>query len=200
MNRRFLIERVIPLLIFFALWLIDRLAPLFLLPLFFLPFVYVIFIEKKAISNLGFRKGGLQYSIYLGSSFSVLLMAVYYFVFIIHYFDIEHEIPSIYGVFTNVIWLPLYEEVAFRGFFLSHFSDSSFSAWTKRNFTVNLFQSVLYLSVYTYYLVTHAYFMLVPMFFLSFLNGIIFLMTRNIYGCLLTHSALNAFILLLSLV
>jgi membrane protease YdiL (CAAX protease family) len=195
-----MIERIIPLILFLALWLVEWFASILMLPSFLLLFLYVIFIEKKAISNLGFHRAGLQYSLYLGSSFSMLLMAVYYFAFVIHYFDIGHEIPSIFEVFTNVIWLSLYEEVVYRGFFLSHFSDSTYSAWTKRNFVVNLFQSVLYLSIYLNYAVNGAYFMLVPMFLLGIINGIIFQKIKNIYGCLILHSIFNAFTIILNFV
>lgn len=200
MNEKFMIERIIPLFLFLFIWLVEWFASLLMLPLFLLLFLYVIFMERKAISYLGFHKAGSQYSLYLGSSFSVLLMAVYYFTFIIHYFDIGHEIPSIFEVLTSVIWLPLYEEVTYRGFFLIHFSDSTYSAWTKRNFAVNIFQSILYLSIYLNYTMTGAYFMLIPMFLLGIINGIIFQKTKNIYGCLILHLAFNAFVVILNFI
>ena len=127
-------------------------------------------------------------------------MTIYYFVYLYHYFDIRHDIPTVYDIFTDIVWYPLYEETAYRAFFLSHYAQLNVSSSSKRNLTVNLLQSILFLSIHKHHIVSGVYLVLVPVFLLGFMNGIIFQKTRNIYGCLIAHSVLNAFALILRLV
>ena len=118
MEKTVLVEKVAPAIIFLALWLNGSVYPLLLLP-----FLYVIFVEKRGIRFLGFQKNGASKSLYLGTMVSVFLIITHCFVFR-HYFPLIGRLtPNLYDIFTDVFWYPLYEEIAYRSFFLNHFAD-----------------------------------------------------------------------------
>jgi len=192
LRRELLIEKVGPALIFLALWLDGWFYPLLLLP-----FLYVILVEKKAISWLGFRKQGLQPSISLGLLTASLLMVIYYPIFMQYMPLLERRLPSLYDLITDVVWYPLYEEAAYRSFLLTHFADFRTSSFTKRNLLLNSLQAVLFLSIHKHHVVSGRPLVLVTVLALALLNGLIFLKTRNISGCILSHCAINGFALFL---
>lgn len=133
LQRDVVVSRVFPALIFFSLWLDGQLFPLILLP-----FLYVLLVEKKDGQWLGFRKQESKSSIYLSFLVSVLLIVTYYPIFLYYSSLIEKQLPSVYDVFTDIIWYPSYEEVAYRSFFLVHFAVFDCSSLSKRNLSVNL--------------------------------------------------------------
>lgn len=176
-----LVSKVLPGLIFFFLWLDGWFYPLILLP-----FLYVFLVEKKGVQWLGFRMQEFKSSISLGLLISVVISAVYYMLFLFYYSLIERPLPSLYTVFADVIWYPFYEEFAYRGFFLVHFAVLDSSSLSKRNLSVNLVQSFLFLSIHCHHLTSGMPWVLVLVFPLALLNGFLFLRTRNIFGCLLS--------------
>jgi len=187
-----MINKVGPALIFCALWLDGWFYPLLLLP-----FLYVILVEKKETSWLGFRKQGLQPSISLGLSTAILLMVTHYPIFM-HYIPlIEEGVLSLYDIFTDVVWYPLYEETAYRSFLLVHFADFEASSFSKRNLLLNFLQAALFLSIHKHHVTSGRPLVLVTVLGLALLNGLIFLKTRNISGCILSHCAINGFALFL---
>ncbi len=192
MERRLLIEKALPALVFFFLWLNGGFYPLLLLP-----FLYVILIEKKDLAWLGFKKQETLPSICSGLLVSVFLMAVYYPISR-HYAPlIGMRLATLHDLFTDIAWFPLYEEVAYRSFLLAHFARFGSSNLSKRNILVNLTQSLFFLSIHGHHLASGVALVLLPVLLLGLLNGFLFIKTRNILGCLLSHSATNGFALLL---
>jgi membrane protease YdiL (CAAX protease family) len=127
---------------------------------------------------------------------ALVLIGVYYPIFL-HYFSdiVKGESPNLYGFFLDVVWYPVYEETAYRSFTLSHFANPDESSLSTRNLVVNVTQSLLFLSIHKHHFPLPL--VLVPVFLLAFLSGMLFLRTRNIYGCIVSHSILNGFALLL---
>ena len=190
MKRRVWVEKIFPALIFFSLWLDGWFFPIILLPI-----VYVLIVEKKSLGWLGFSRDKLYFSLSSGVVKALVLSAAYYPIFL-NYLDImKTGTVTIYSIFLDVVWYPIYEEVTYRSFLFSHFAEADQSYLSSRNLTVNLFQSLLFLSIHKHHFSTPL--VLLPVFFLGLVNGFLFLKTRNIYGCIVSHSALNGFALLL---
>lgn len=192
MTREVWIGKVLPALIFIALWMDGGVYPLLLLPVF-----YVLFVEKKRLGWLGFGNDGFWLSVSAGAVASVGLSLVYYGVFLYYLPAFERQPLAPWAVFTDVLWYPLYEEIAYRSFFLVHFGDPGASGLSRRNLLANLSQSLLFLSIHWHHVISGMLLVLVPVFMLAILNGFIFLRTRNLYGCLLSHAALNGFALII---
>jgi len=189
-SRDLLIRRIIPALIFLSLWLDGWLFPLILLPI-----LYVLLIEKKSLEWLGFSRHGLQSSMLVGVLITSLLCVIYCPIFFYYLPTMEREAIDLYSIFLDVIWYPVYEELAYRAFALSHFAEPHGSYLSTKNLSANLIQSLLFLSIHKHHFSVPL--VLVPVFLLGLLNGFLFIKTRNIYGCILTHSTLNGFALLL---
>lgn len=188
LEKTVLVEKVAPAIIFLALWLNGSVYPLLLLP-----FLYVVFVEKRGIRFLGFQKNGASKSLYLGTMVSALLMITHYFVFR-HYFPLIGRLtPNLYDIFTDVLWYPLYEEIAYRSFFLNHFADLNLPSVHRKNLVVNLAQSTFFVLIHKHHVASGVPLVLVAVFLLAFLNGFVFNKTKNISGCLLSHCAVNAF-------
>lgn len=192
LKREVWVAKVIPALIFFALWLDGWFFPLILLPI-----IYVLFVEKKSLGWLGFSRHEIRFSLGIGVIIALVLSGMYYPIFL-HYLHIwKMEIVTIYSIFLDVIWYPIYEEFTYRSFLFSHFAKLDKSCLSSRNLMVNIFQSLFFMSIHKHHLSVPL--VLLPVFFLGLMNGLLFLKTRNIYGCIASHSALNGFALLLRL-
>lgn len=192
MERGLLVSKGFPALIFFSLWLNGWFYPL-ILP----PFLYVILVEKKGVQWLGFRMQEFKLSISLGLLTSIVLSVMYYLLFLHYSSLIVRPLPSLYNVFTDVVWYPFYEEFAYRSFFLVHFAVLDSSNLSGKNLSVNLLQSFLFLSIHGHHAASGIPLVLVPVFLLAFLNGLVFMRTRNIFGCFLSHCITNSFAWLL---
>lgn len=190
MKREVWVERIMPGIIFLSLWLDGWFFPLILLPV-----LYVLLVEKKSLEWLGFSRRGLKVSMLLGAVMALILGAMYYPIFLYYLPVMKRLTIDLYNTFLDVAWYPIYEELTYRGFALTHFAVLDGSYLSLRNLSVNLIQSLLFLSIHKHHFGTPL--VLIPVFLLGFLNGLLFLKTRNIYGCLLSHSALNGFALLL---
>ena len=190
MKREDWIGKTIPGLIFLSLWLDGWFFPLILLPV-----LYVLLVEKKSLERLGFLRRELKVSILLGATITLVLGAMYYPIFLYYRFIMDRMTIALYGVFLDVAWYPIYEELAYRGFALTHFADLHGFYLSVRNLFVNIIQSILFLSIHKHHFGTPL--VLIPVFLLGFLNGLLFLKTRNLYGCIFSHSTLNGFALLL---
>jgi len=191
LKREVWVEKIIPAFILFSLWLDGWFFPLILLPI-----LYVLLIEKKSLGWLGFSGRELWLSTVISALIAFVLIGLYYPIFL-HYFSymLQRETIDNYGIFLDVVWYPVYEEICYRSFALTHFAEPDKSHASTRNIIVNLIQSLLFLSVHKHHFSTPL--VLVPIFFLGLLNGFLFLKTRNISGCIVSHSALNSFALLL---
>lgn len=192
MRRAVWVEKVVPGLILISLWLDGWFFPLLLLPL-----SYILLVEKKTLGWLGFQRHGVRFSASLGALISIVLSVAYYPVFLYYLPIIKQETIGLYKVFTDIFWYPLYEEVTYRGFALAHFADFGGSKLSARNLLANLSQSLLFLSIHKHNFTLGLYLVLALIFMLGLLNGLLFLKTRNIYGCIVSHSALNGFALIL---
>jgi membrane protease YdiL (CAAX protease family) len=191
LKRELLIGKVIPALIFFSLWLDGWLLPLILVPV-----LYVLLVEKKSLSWLGFSKHRILHSSFYGFLIAIFLVAMYYLIFLncISYM-LGKMVVDIYSVFSDVIHYPIYEEIAYRSFVFTHFAEFDQSALSRKNLSVNLFQSILFVSIHKHHF--NLPLILIPIFLLGFLNGFLFLKTRNIFGCVASHSILNGSVLIL---
>jgi len=192
LKREVWVAKVIPAIIFFALWLDGWFFPLILLPI-----VYVLFVEKKSLDWLGFTRHEIRFSLGVGVIIALVLSGMYYPVFLYYLHIWKMEIVTIYSIFLDVVWYPIYEEATYRSFVFSHFAKFDKSFFSPRNLMVNIFQSFFFLSIHKHHFSVPLVLFLV--FFLGFMNGLLFLRTRNIYGCIASHSALNGFALLLRL-
>ena len=184
------IGKIIPLLIFLFLWLDGWFFPLILLPV-----LYVLLVEKKSLKWLGFSRHELKVSMLLSAIITLTLGAMYYSIFLYYRFIMDRITITVYNVFLDVAWYPAYEELAYRGFALTHFADPHGSYLSRRNLPVNLIQSLLFLSIHRHHFGKPL--LLIAVFILGFLNGLLFLKTRNLCGCVFSHSTLNGFALLL---
>jgi len=125
-----------------------------------------------------------------------VLSGVYYPIFLYYLpYLLQQETINLYEVFLDVVHYPVYEEIAYRSFVLTHFAELDRPYLSTRNIVVNLFQSLLFVVIHKHHFSVPL--VLIPVFFLGLLNGFLFLRTRNIYGCITSHSALNGFALLL---
>jgi len=191
LKRKVWVEKIFPAFIFFSLWLDGWFFPIILLPI-----VYVLIVEKKNLGWLGFSRDKLYFSISSGMIIALVLSVVYYPIFL-YYLDImKIGIVTIYSIFLDVVWYPIYEEVTYRSFLISHFAEVDQPFLSSRNLIVNLFQSLLFLSIHKHHFAVPL--VLFPVFFLGLTNGFLFLKTRNIYGSIASHSVLNGFALLLN--
>jgi len=190
LKREVWVAKVIPAIILFSLWLDGWFFPLILLPI-----VYVLFIEKKSLVWLGFSRHEIWFSLVIGVLIAFVLSGAYYPIFVYYLPMMKMEIITHYSIFLDVVWYPTYEEVTYRSFVLSHFTKLDRFYLSSRNLIVNVFQTFLFLSIHKHHFSTPL--VLLPVFFLGLMNGFLFLKTRNIYGCIVSHSALNGFALLL---
>jgi len=189
LKRKVWIDKIVPAFIFLALWIDGWLLPLILLPIF-----YVLMIEKKNLGWLGFSKHELRYSLFLSLIITGFLIAIYYPIFF-YYFPYMSEAIDIYTIFSDVFHYPVYEEIAYRSFVLTHFANLDHPPLSNRNLILNLTQSLLFVSIHKHHFSQPL--ILIPVFLLGLLNGLLFLKTKNIYGCLVSHSILNGSALLL---
>jgi len=190
LRRGFWVAKVIPAILFLSLWLDGWFFPLILLPI-----VYVLFVEKKSLGWLGFSRYEIRFSLSMGIIVALVLSGIYYPIFLYYLPVTKMEIVTIYSVFLDVVWYPIYEEVTYRSFMFSHFAKLDRSYLSFRNLIVNVFQTFLFLSIHKHHFSTPL--VLLPVFFFGLVNGFLFLKTRNIYGCIVSHSVLNGFALLL---
>jgi len=187
LERRDWIETIIPAFILFALWLDGWFFPLILLPV-----LYVLYVEKKDLAWIGFSTHNAPKAILCGIAIASVLGVIYYPIFL--YYSSGNALeatPDLYVLFLDLLWYPLYEEVAYRGFALAHFAVQDEPSLSRRNTAVNLFQSLFFIAIHRHHFSTPL--VLVPVFALAFLNGLLFLRKRNLFGCIVSHSLLNSF-------
>lgn len=185
------VRSILALLVFLALWLDGKFYPLILLPLLF-----TTFYDRRSLSSIGVGARRLGLSLGLGAGAGMLLVAAYYPIFL-HYLGRRSASPLEMGViFTDLIWFPLYEEVSYRGFFLGVYARRD-GATSRFNLALNLVQTLLFVSVHHHHVSAGLPFLLIPVFVLAFLNGLVFLASRNIAGCVLGHALVNGVALLL---
>ena len=172
-------------LVFVALWLDGSFYPLILLP-----FLFVLLYEREGLGEIGLGGSGLRRSLLLGAVVGSAVSAIYYPVFV-------HYLPGrtwgglgLFALFTDLVWYPLYEEVAYRGFFLGAFADPG-EGFSGRSLALNLVQALFFVLVHQNHIRAGLWLLLIPVFALGFSMGLVFLRTRNIAGCVLGHSLVN---------
>lgn len=172
-------------LVFIALWLDGSFYPLILLP-----FLYLLVYAREGLGTIGFGRSRLGRSMLLGLGVVLCVSVVYYPIFI-HYLPKRHgEGASLSALLIDLAWYPLYEEVAYRGFFLGLFADPE-EGLSRRNLVLNLIQALLFVAVHRNHISAGLYLLLIPVFVLGFSMGLVFLTTRNIAGCAVGHSLIN---------
>jgi len=192
--RHRLLEFVFPAFVVFALWLDGWFYPLVLLPL-----LYVKFVNKRDLEWIGFRGRNILSSGLLGVCSSLGAILAWYVFFVYYSPNLESVSLTPYVLFTDVLWYPFYEEVAYRGFALAYLVPGEISVSSSRGFVGNLAQALLYVSTHHKYVTSGIPLFLAPVLLLGLANGFIFLKTRNIFGCFLCHSLANTLALLIRL-
>ena len=177
--------KAIAFLVFVALWLDGSFYPLILLPLLF-----VLLFERESLGKIGLGGSGLRRSLLLGTGVGSAVSSIYYPVFV-HYLPKRMwEGLGLFALLTDLVWYPLYEEVAYRGFFLGSFADLG-EGFSGRNLVLNLVQALFFVLVHQNHIRAGLWLLLIPIFALGFCMGLVFLRTRNIAGCVLGHSLVN---------
>lgn len=192
--RRSLLEVLLPMLVVFVLWLNGWFYPLILLP-----FLYVKLVDKKGLKWIGFNRENLSHSGFLGVCSSLGIILVWYLFFIYYLPPSERVSVTPYILFTDVFWYPFYEEVTYRGFALAYFVPLKMNLFSLRSITLNFMQTLLFVFIHHKYVTMGVPFFLILVFLLGFINGFIFLKTRNLFGCFLCHSIVNTLALIIPL-
>lgn len=177
--------KALAFLVFVALWLDGSFYPLILLPLLF-----VLLYEREGLGKIGLGGMGLRRSLLLGAGVGSAVSVIYYPVFV-HYLPRRTwEGLGLLALLTDLVWYPLYEEVAYRGFFLGSFADLG-EGFSWRNLALNLVQALFFVLVHQNHIRAGLWLLLIPVFALGFAMGLVFLRTRNLAGCILGHSLAN---------
>ncbi len=177
--------KALTFLVFVALWLDGAFYPLILLPLLF-----VLLYEREGLGKIGLGGSGLRRSLLIGVVVGSAVSVIYYPVFI-HYLPRRTwEDLGLFALLNDLVWYPLYEEIAYRGFFLGSFADLD-EGFSRRNLALNLVQALFFVMVHQNHIRAGLWLLLVPVFVLGFSMGLVFVRTRNIVGCVLGHSLVN---------
>lgn len=179
------IESTIAIAVFLALWLNGSFYPLILLPLAFTR-LYC----RRSLSHIGLGGSNLRLSITYGVLAGMLVLAAYYPVHLLYAGKRALQDLSAGAILIDVGWYPIYEELAYRGFFLGFFADGG-SSLAGSGIWMNLMQALLFVSVHHHHISAGFHLLLIPVFLMGFLNGMVFLRSRNLAGCILSHSLVN---------
>lgn len=184
MATQIIIDKAIPFVIVIALWLNGWFYPLLLVPI-----LYVMVFEKRGPYFIGFELSKIRRSAALGLIAGNLLSLVYLALFIFYRVAFQPIGEIDWSIlFTSMVWYSLYDEIVYRGFFLSHFSDVNESVLSARGLFVNILQTLLFISAPIKVLTIGEPLVLLLFSLLGFVNGLIFMKTRNLAGCILSHS------------
>lgn len=161
---------------------------------------------KSILRSLGFRKTGLKQSI-------VLALLTIGIVGIVHYSIFTSYLPSVLmgappitlnSILLYVLLSPLLEEFIFRSillavstYLLGRFTRFNGSPFSIDGVSINLGQSILFMLSHYQYLEREMSLFLIPPFLLGFLNGVVFLKTKNIIGSIMAHSICNSIVLII---
>jgi membrane protease YdiL (CAAX protease family) len=173
------------LVVFFALWINGSFYPLILLPL-----IFTAYYCRESLSKIGIGTGRIRGSLVLGLLAGLLVLGAYYPVFLLYRGTRAGTIPNLWSILIDVLWYPLYEEVSYRGFFLGFFAREN-TDFTSHNLGLNLAQALLFVSVHHHHVSAGVPLLLIPVFLLGFFNGLVFLRSRNIVGCIVGHAVVN---------
>ena len=94
LKREVWVEKIIPALILFSLWLDGWFFPLILLPI-----IYVLFVEKKNLGWLGFSRHEIWFSLVIGVLIAFVLSGICYPIFLYYLPMMKREIVTIYSIF-----------------------------------------------------------------------------------------------------
>ena len=172
-------------IVFVALWLDGSFYPLILLP-----FLYLTLYERRSPEAIGFSRSRLHLSALLGLGAGAAISLLYYPIFVHYLSRRQWGGLSPLALLTDVVWYPLYEEVAYRGFFLGMFAGSG-GGLTQRNLALNLIQTLFFVSVHQNHIREGLPLLLIPVAAIGLAMGLVFLRTRNIAGCVVGHGLLN---------
>ncbi len=184
MDTHIIIDKAIPFVIMIALWLNGWFYPLLLVPI-----LYVMVFEKRGPYFIGFELSKIRRSAALGLIAGNLLSLVYLGLFIFCRVVVQPLGDIDWSVlFTSMVWFSFYDEIVYRGFFISHFSDANESMFSPRGLVVNLLQTLMFISTPIKVLSIGQPLVLLFFSLLGFTNGLVFMRTRNLAGCILSHS------------
>jgi membrane protease YdiL (CAAX protease family) len=180
------------LMVFFALWINGSFYPLILLPL-----IFTAYYCRESLSKIGIGAGRIRGFLILGLLAGLLVLGAYYPVLLLYGGTKTGAIPNVWSILIDVLWYPLYEEVSYRGFFLGFFAREN-TDFTSYFLGLNLAQALLFASVHHHH-VSAGVPLLIPVFLLGFFNGLVFLRSRNIVGCIVGHAVVNGTAWLMSI-
>ncbi len=173
------------LLVFFVLWVNGSTYPLILLL-----FVFTRYHCGESLSRIGIGRRRLQKSLILGLLAGFLVLMAYYPISILYRGVRAAPIPGVWSMLNDIIWYPLYEEVSYRGFFLGFLAKEG-GDFSRHDLGLNLLQSLLFVLVQRNHVSAKFPFLLIPVLLLGFLNGLVFLRSRNVTGCIVGHAIVN---------
>ncbi len=167
--------------VFLALWLDGSFYPLLLLPL-----AYVWVSDPNRLSSLGLRKEGFLRSAVWGLLGLGIVVPTWLAIWVA-YGGWDTSAGGFLEMLKDFAWYPVYEEIAYRGFFLSRLGNP----YLKKKWIANVVQGALFASVHYHYAQAGMPLRILPAFVLGLVTGTIFLRTRNLAGCLLCHALAN---------
>jgi len=166
-------------LVFVALFLDGTFYPLIALPL-----IYCRAACPDGLKSLGIRRSGVRESAFMGIFAAIVVVAIWLISLRVYG---SWPIPkSATILLKDVLWYPVYEEVTYRGFFLSQLGGYFNAPWK-----ANLAQTALFVLVHYHLVYAGMPIRLLPVFALGLTLGYTFLRSRNLVGCILGHSMAN---------
>ena len=178
-------ERISAFLVFIVLWLDGSFYPLILLP-----FLYLFLYRRLGLNTIGFRRTRFRFSVLLVLVVGCAISILYYPIFVHYLSRRQWEGLSLITLLNDIVWYPLYEEIAYRGFFLGLWTDPD-AGFSKSNLGFNLIQTFFFIAVHQNHVKEGLFLLLIPVSLLGFAMGLVFLRTRNISGCIVGHGLLN---------
>jgi len=166
-------------LVFVALFLDGPFYPLIALPL-----IYCWAACPDGLKSLGIRRSGVRESFFMGISSGIVVVAIW--LIPLWAYGSWQTPKSGTMLLKDVLWYPLYEEVTYRGFFLSQLGGYFKAPWK-----ANLAQTALFVLVHYHLVYAGMPIRLLPVFALGLTLGYTFLRSRNLVGCILGHSTAN---------
>lgn len=163
-----------------------------------LPLIFTAYYCRESLSKIGIGTEKTRDSLILGLLAGLLVLGAYYPVLLLYGGTRAGAIPDVWSIMIDVFWYPLYEEVSYRGFFLGFFAREN-TDFTSYNLGLNLAQALLFASVHHHHVSAGVPLLLIPVFLLGFFNGLVFLRSRNIMGCIVGHAVVNGTAWLMSI-
>ncbi len=149
------------------------------------PLLYAYLWDPKGLSGLGLRREASTRSNELGILALGPVIVVWLAVYLLYGGWETSWRPA--SLLRDVIWFPIYEEVTYRGFFLSQVGLKIL----RRPLTANLLQTAFFAGVHWHFVAQGMALRMAGVVVLGLATGLVFLKTRNLLGCITCHALAN---------